>query len=545
MTESCEFTPTVPSGGNLVNVSIDVAFPELDAGATPGANAITAIQIGTNGSFQVWAKAGNGEEGAGNGWRDVAAEGVTPEVDTEYSFSLTLDYRVKLFSVALVEGFTVLQLAAADGTTEFPFAASNSTSVSSVGFVGEGTLAAIRGSYFTVEGFEKDEAVAVKDSASVILSAAQAAWLNGLGEKATVAGKAATVSAEDFGKAYLLNLDITQDGFGYTFEVTGIEVARRRWRRSRAIRSSRLALRRSAMTTSRMARLQRPSFRLNQMLARSFSRQESKKGRKMKNLIFAVVLAAGVAAGFAVGRMCAGGVCESNAPSAAVTPSDGALEKANARIAELERRLAESKKEAQRMRGLAARAENAVSNAMDSIKNGADAVAPFSVGTNVDIVTELKNQLPEEAFVAATNAFERMKAANAERAKGRREYLASLDVSSFSAKERENHKKFMEMFDRREKAKAKMKGGIPDQSTIQELMEAEIQMAPIAKTERVALARELARELGCSGEDVDTVQEAIGNIFDCTSGGGLDGMMDAAEGMPGVEIGTDVQVLTL
>ena len=264
----------------------------------------------------------------------------------------------------------------------------------------------------------------------------------------------------------------------------------------------------------------------------------------MKNLIFAVVLAAGVAAGFAVGRMCAGGVCESNAPSAAVTPSDGALEKANARIAELERRLAESKKEAQRMRGLAARAENAVANAMDSIKNGADAVAPFSVGTNVDIVTELKNQLPEEAFVAATNAFERMKAANAERAKGRREYLASLDVSSFSAKERENHKKFMEMFDRREKAKAKMKGGIPDQSTIQELMETEIQMAPIAKAERAALSRELARELGYMGEDVESLQEAVGNIFDCTAGG-LDGMMDAAEGVPGVEIGTDVQVLTL
>ena len=268
----------------------------------------------------------------------------------------------------------------------------------------------------------------------------------------------------------------------------------------------------------------------------------------MKNLIFAVVLAAGVAAGFAVGRMCAGGVCESNAPSAAVTPSDGALEKANARIAELERRLAESKKEAQRMRGLAARAENAVSNAMDSIENGADAVAPFSVGTNVDIVTELKNQLPEEAFVAATNAFERMKSANAERAKGRREYLASLDVSSFSAKERENHKKFMEMFDRREKAKAKMKGGIPDQSTIQELMEAEIQMAPIAKAERVALARELARELGCSGDDVDTVQEAIGNIFDCTSGGGLgsmEDMMDAGGVPPGVGIETKVEVLQL
>ena len=220
----CEFTPTVPSGGNLVNLSVDVAFPALEEGSMPpGVSAITAMQIGTNGSFQVLT--GNGEQGTGNGWRDVAAEGVTPAVGTEYSFSLTLDYRVKLFSVALVDGFSVLPLAAVDGTTQFPFAVSNSTSVSSVKFVGEGSLAAIRGSYFTVEGFEKNEEIVVKDSARVILSAAQAAWLNELGDKATVANKAATVSAEDFGKAYLLNLDITQDGFGYTFEVTSISVA--------------------------------------------------------------------------------------------------------------------------------------------------------------------------------------------------------------------------------------------------------------------------------------------------------------------------------
>ncbi len=211
----CEFTPTVPSGGNLVNLSVDVAIPELEDGVTPGADAITAIQIGTNGSFQVW---------TASGWVDVAAEGVTPTVDTDYSFSLTLDYRVKLFSLSLVDGFSALPLAAKDGTTQFPFAVSDSTSVSSVEFVGEGTLAAIRGCYFTVEGFEKGEEVVVKDSASVILSAAQAAWLNGLGDKASVAGKAASVSADDFGKAYLLNLDITQDGFGYTFNVTGIEV---------------------------------------------------------------------------------------------------------------------------------------------------------------------------------------------------------------------------------------------------------------------------------------------------------------------------------
>ena len=55
----------------------------------------------------------------------------------------------------------------------------------------------------------------------------------------------------------------------------------------------------------------------------------------MKNMVFAVVLAGGVAAGFVVGRMCAGGACETNAPgetnapSAAVASSDDALNKAN------------------------------------------------------------------------------------------------------------------------------------------------------------------------------------------------------------------------
>ncbi|MBQ2625727.1 MAG: hypothetical protein IJG18_11590 [Kiritimatiellae bacterium] len=264
----------------------------------------------------------------------------------------------------------------------------------------------------------------------------------------------------------------------------------------------------------------------------------------MKKLMLVVVLIVGGAAGFAVGRKYACGACDANAQSATVAPSDGAFDEAKKRIAALEAELAEARKDAERARSLASRAEKAVDEAIKE----KDGVASFSVGTNADIMAELKRQLPEDAFIAATNAFDRMKAANAERAKGRREYLASLDVSSFSAKERENHKKFMEMFDRREKAKAKMKGGIPDQSTIQELMETEIQMAPIAKAERVALARELARELGCTGEDVDTVQEAIGNIFDCTSGGGLgsmEDMMDAGGVPPGVGIETHMEVMQL
>ena len=262
----------------------------------------------------------------------------------------------------------------------------------------------------------------------------------------------------------------------------------------------------------------------------------------MKKLVFAVVLAAGIAAGFAVGRRCAGGTCEANAPSAAVAPSDGALDEAKKRIAVLEAELAEARKDAERARKLAVRAEKAVDEAMKE----KDAVASFSVGTNADIVAELKKQLPEAEFTAATNALAGLKAKLAERAKGRREYLASIDVSGLSAKERENHSRFMELFDRREKAMSKMKGLIPDEKTIGELMEIELQMQPLAKQERKALLGALTKELGYSGEDGAVVADSIEGIIDCTGSGGLggladmDGLMDGADIQPSVSVETHV-----
>ena len=262
----------------------------------------------------------------------------------------------------------------------------------------------------------------------------------------------------------------------------------------------------------------------------------------MKKLVFVVVLAAGVAAGFAVGRKCAGVACETNAPSAAVAPLDDALDEAKKRIAVLEAELAEARKDTERARSLAVRAEKAVDEAMKE----KDAVASFSVGTNADIVAELKKQLPEAEFTAATNALAGLKAKLAERAKGRREYLASIDVSGLSAKERENHSRFMELFDRREKAMSKMKGLIPDEKTIGELMEIELQMQPLAKQERKALLGALTKELGYSGEDGAVVTDTIDGIIDCTGSGGLggladlDGLMDGAEIQPGVSVETHV-----
>ena len=48
--------------------------------------------------------------------------------------------------------------------------------------------------------------------------------MNGLGDYAVVNGKLSTITAETLEKAYLCNLDVTKDGFGATFEITGISV---------------------------------------------------------------------------------------------------------------------------------------------------------------------------------------------------------------------------------------------------------------------------------------------------------------------------------
>ena len=271
----------------------------------------------------------------------------------------------------------------------------------------------------------------------------------------------------------------------------------------------------------------------------------------MKNTIVAAVLvicAAG--AGFAVGRMRARAAGPDQEPErTAETPqgsgSDEALAKAQKRIAVLEAELAEARKDTQRVRKRALRAEEAVGKAVkenesEGERGRNDEGISVSVMTNVDVVAEMKRQLPEEAFVAATNALSRMKVANAERAKGRRDYLASLDVSGLSAKEQKNHRRFMELFDRREKVRSKMKGLLPDQKTIGELVEIEMQMQPLAKEERKALLGAVARELGYTGEDGAIVTETLEGIFDCTGSGGLGGLMGGAEIQPGVSIETHV-----
>ena len=213
------FTPNAPSGGTPVTLEVTATFKAIpETEDVPKAGTQGAVWIGTNGCFQVWTS---------DGWVDAVAAGVTPQTDVDYTFRFTFDYQEGLYGVEVnvgSTGFTRLREMANPVRETFPLATSGSA-ISKVRLLGWGSLTSIVGEYVAVEGFAENDEVLLKDNASVILDAAKAAWLNNCaGGKAVVTNAVAVLSANDFNKAYLLNLDITGEN-SYSFNITSIDVA--------------------------------------------------------------------------------------------------------------------------------------------------------------------------------------------------------------------------------------------------------------------------------------------------------------------------------
>ncbi len=230
-------------------------------------------------------------------------------------------------------------------------------------------------------------------------------------------------------------------------------------------------------------------------------------------------------------------------------------------VMELKRKLYNAKK---RIRELEATSELAKANVLGKGAKAtildeeaeSDNVSIVSVSTNGDVMAELERQLPKEAFHEATNVLSRLRSKLAERAKGRLDYIASVDASRMSKAERDNHAKFLKLLEKREALRSKMTGFIPNPSVLQEMVELDLSMQPVAKQERSALVREVARELGYSGEDVDVFHDTMASIYDSTSGGGLNSLMEAASDMqvedasdngeaPKVNVGVQTHVIGL
>jgi len=223
------FTPYTPSGGTPVTLEVTATFDTIPGEAeVPKTGTQGAVWIGTNGCFQAWTRLRQGYGGqAGNGWLDVIADGVIPQIGVECTFRFTFDYKKGMYGVEVKTGSTgFTRFRAKDNPAQesFPLAASGSA-VSEVLFSGSGFLTSIVGEYVVFEGFMAYDEVLLKNNANVILGAARAEWLNSCAGGKTVVSNAVTaLSMDDFNKAYLLNLDVTGET-SYTFRITSVDVA--------------------------------------------------------------------------------------------------------------------------------------------------------------------------------------------------------------------------------------------------------------------------------------------------------------------------------
>lgn len=217
------FEPTNASTGNVVTVETKAILYACSKGCFPDADAQAAVRIGTNGCFQVWTKMGNGERGMGNGWVDVAVEGVTIESGAEYTLRTTFDYSAKTYSVAIKNNDVWLPLNSSNPNyTFFPLAASTNC-VSSIAFVGDTLFTSLYGECrYEAIGFRPGE-ISV-GGATVILDAAKAAWLNAHGNHAAVNSRLASITSNEFATAWLCNLDLMNEDAHAELKMTGIKV---------------------------------------------------------------------------------------------------------------------------------------------------------------------------------------------------------------------------------------------------------------------------------------------------------------------------------
>ena len=230
------FTAQPASTGRVVTVEMTARLSGGTADDGRSLDGVKAgIRIGTNGTdavFQLYTS----NDVSQVCWLDVAAEGVTPtEEGADYGVKFVMDETNRTYTAAVsnaTSGAYVPLKAKSGGSAVFNFAiAGESAAVSQFDFVGDGRIKSIIGTCTdAILLFSVNDEVYLADGGEPIrLSAAQAEWLNGIvgsgsGDHDAVVAALRSVGSGAIGDACLLNLDITQKGWGWTFETTSFAV---------------------------------------------------------------------------------------------------------------------------------------------------------------------------------------------------------------------------------------------------------------------------------------------------------------------------------
>ncbi len=221
--ERNEFTADNPSDARNVIIETTATFNSMAEDHQDYDGVKAAVRIGTNACFQVYTTNENGTV-----WLDTTAEGISAEVNHDYTVKFELDVTNRTYTVAVKNG-TDFKPLASGGNAIFPFAFAGDTPyVRSIGYVGEGSVSSIYGSYTNkVVVFVTDEVVTVSDGTTT-LTASQAEWLNKRGDHAAVAAMVKTLTSDQFARAYLLNDNIMNASYSVedwgSFKITDIAV---------------------------------------------------------------------------------------------------------------------------------------------------------------------------------------------------------------------------------------------------------------------------------------------------------------------------------
>ncbi len=220
--EGNEFTADNPSDARNVIVETTASFNSAAEENQEFTGVKAAVRIGTNACFQVYTT-----NLSGRVWLDT--EGFTAIVGNDYTLRVEMDMTNRMYSVSVKQSVDYLPLTI-DGKSTFPFAYDDVTPyVQKVGYVGEGAVGSIYGSYTNrVVVFRVDDIVTGSDGTNTTLTAAQAEWLNARGNHEAVEAMIRTLTSDQFARAYLLNEDVMSkdynvDNWG-SFKITSIEV---------------------------------------------------------------------------------------------------------------------------------------------------------------------------------------------------------------------------------------------------------------------------------------------------------------------------------
>lgn len=139
----------------------------------------------------------------------------------------------------------------------------------------------------------------------------------------------------------------------------------------------------------------------------------------------------------------------------------------------------------------------------------------------------MKREEPEK-YAARTNQMAQWRQNHLNRTVKQLDWLASIDTSRMSARQREAHEKYQNLVVRREELMEKMAPesratDVEREQTMREMHEIGRQLWELAETERDTLLRETTKSLGFSGEDAKEIVDTVKAIYRNTGMGGFGG----------------------